>query len=74
MSSTVEKYFEDMSDREVMNAKNNKLKDFKYLCGDDYHPAHPGCKRAIDEFLESDEREFYHHDFETGSGFWTAVK
>ena len=52
----------------------NKLKDVKYLCGDDYHPAHPGCKRAIDEFLESDEREFYHHDFETGSGFWTAVK
>ena len=37
MSSTVEKYFEDMSDREVMNAKNNKLKDFKAYKAESNH-------------------------------------
>lgn len=46
-----------------------------YICGDDYHPAHPGCKKAIDEFVDRNpERSFYHDPFESGSGFWSITK
>lgn len=46
------------------------LNGTKYLCGDDYHPAHEGTMKAIDEFLADNEYNFEHDDFETGSGFW----
>jgi len=50
------------------------LKNVKYICGDDYHPSHQGTVRAIDGFLKEHRRKFDHHDFETGSGFWTMIK
>lgn len=46
------------------------LNGTKYLCGDDYHPAHEGTMKAIDEFLENDKYIFSHDEFESGSGFW----
>lgn len=50
------------------------LKDVKMLCGDDYHPAHEGCMKAIDEFNEKyPDRKFEHDDFESGSGFWSST-
>lgn len=51
------------------------LKHVKYLCGDDYHPAHPGVMKAIEEYLSINvEISFYHDDFESGSGFWSIVR
>lgn len=50
------------------------LKNTKMICGDDYHPDHEGCMKAIDEFKEANpDRTFYHDPFETGSGFWSIT-
>lgn len=50
------------------------IKDVHYVCGDDYHPAHPGCQKAIDEWIEATGRQFSFDPYETGSGFWYSVK
>jgi len=44
-----------------------------YMCGDDYHPAHPGCQQAISEWIEKTGRHFEHDPFDTGSGFWYSL-
>jgi hypothetical protein len=45
------------------------------LCGDDYHPAHPGVVQAVDEFLliGNQKREFW-NDTRPKSGFWKAIR
>ena len=50
------------------------IKDVKYICGDDYHPAHPGVIKAVDEFLLENDFQFQHDEFESGSGFWSMIK
>jgi hypothetical protein len=45
-----------------------------YMCGDDYHPAHPGCQQAISEWVEKTGRHFEHDTYESGSGFWFSIK
>jgi hypothetical protein len=67
-------YIDGLHSYENVSTELKYLKDVSLLCGDDYHPAHPGTVKAIDEFLQKDQRVFEHHDFDTGSGFWTATK
>lgn len=67
-------YIDGFHSYENVSKELEYLKNVKVLCGDDYHPAHPGCKQAIDEFVaKQKDREFTHDDFETGSGFWKAI-
>lgn len=68
-------YIDGLHSYENVSAELAWLKDVDVLCGDDYHPAHPGTMKAIDEFLvTNNDRDFHHHDFESGSGFWTITK
>lgn len=67
-------YIDGLHSYENVSAELKFCENVPYLCGDDYHPAHEGTMRAIDEFVERNpERTFTHDDFETGSGFWTIV-
>ena len=58
------------------NVKNELkyLNGTQYLCGDDYHPAHDGVMRAVDEFLRNNKYIFKHDNFDTASGFWKMEK
>lgn len=68
-------YIDGLHSYENVSAELSKLTHVKYLCGDDYHPAHEGCMRAIDEFLDVNAgRTFQHDPFDSGSGFWYSVK
>jgi len=67
-------YIDGLHSYENVKAELNIVGKTKYICGDDYHPAHPGCMKAIDEFVSKNpHREFTHDDFESGSGFWKVV-
>ena len=67
-------YIDGLHSYENVSAELKALKDVPLLCGDDYHPAHPGTMQAIDEFLKDNKRVFKHHTFESGSGFWTIIR
>ena len=58
------------------NVKNELkyLNGTQYLCGDDYHPAHEGVMKAVDEFLMNNKYIFKHDNFDTASGFWKMEK
>jgi len=63
-------YIDGLHSYENVSAELNFLKDVPLLCGDDYHPAHPGTMQAIDEFVAKRKLKLVHHEFDTGSGFW----
>lgn len=68
-------YLDGWHQYENVKRELNLLANTKYICGDDYHPVHPGCKQAIDEFIQSNpDRDFWFDTFESGSGFWTSTK
>ena len=54
--------------------ENCELHSCDTFGGDDYHPAHPGCQQAIDEWSEVTGRPFSFDPYDTGSGFWYSVK
>lgn len=58
------------------NVKSELLhwKDVPFLCGDDYHPAHQGVTRAVDEMLARDPKRIFWNDSRPKSGFWRAIK
>lgn len=67
-------YIDGLHSYENVSKELDLLKHVKYLCGDDFHPAHPGCMQAISEFNEKVEnRTFWHDPFESGSGFWYSI-
>ena len=59
---------------ETVSKELNMCSHVPYMCGDDYHPAHPGCQKAISEWIERTGRQFEHDWFASGSGFWHSVK
>jgi hypothetical protein len=63
-------YIDGLHSYENVIAELNYLENVPLLCGDDYHPAHPGTMKAIDEFVAKRNLVLDHHDFESGSGFW----
>lgn len=63
-------YIDGLHSYENVSSELNFLKDVPLLCGDDYHPAHPGTMQAIDEFVANKKLKLEHHEFDTGSGFW----
>lgn len=65
-------YIDGLHSYENVLAELLNLEHVPLLCGDDYHPAHPGTMQAIDEFMEKhkNRRNFTHDPFDTGSGFW----
>jgi len=68
-------YIDGLHSYENVSRELKLLKNVSLLCGDDYHPAHPGTMKAIDEFIQNNpDRKFLHHDFESGSGWWTITK
>lgn len=67
-------YIDGLHSYENVSAELSYLKNVNLLCGDDYHPAHEGTMKAIDEFLQINQRLFKHHPFESGSGFWTMIR
>jgi len=67
-------YIDGLHSYENVSRELFLLKDVKMICGDDYHPTHEGCMKAIDEFREKNpDRTFYHDPFDSGSGFWSIT-
>lgn len=65
-------YIDGLHSYENVSLELEYCKDVPFLCGDDYHPVHEGCKKAIDEFISKyPDKTFYHDTFESGSGFWS---
>ena len=67
-------YIDGLHSYDNVLAELSYLKKVNLLCGDDYHPAHEGTMKAIDEFRSNNKRLFKHHPFESRSGFWTMIK
>ena len=67
-------YIDGLHSYDNVLAELSYLKKVYLLCGDDYHPAHEGTMKAIDEFRSNNKRLFKHHPFESRSGFWTMIK
>ena len=67
-------YIDGLHSYDNVSAELAYLKNVNLLCGDDYHPAHEGTMKAINEFRANNQRVFKHHPFESGSGFWTMMR
>ena len=67
-------YIDGLHSYENVSQELKKLDHVEYMCGDDYHPSHKGCKRAIDEWISRTGRPFAHDPFESNSGFWYSKK
>ena len=66
-------YLDGHHSYETVSTELSYLDDVPYVCGDDYHPAHPGCQKAIEEWIDRTGRNFKFDPFVSGSGFWVST-